>query len=369
MSSAARFEVSRRNLRETRWVDIPAAPLEPGQVRVCIERFALTSNNITYAAFGETMRYWDFWPTGNAETGCIPVWGFATVAESRCDGVAVGERLYGYWPIADEAVLTPVRVGPAGFVDGAPHRRELHPVYNQVRFTRADPAWHADREAEQALLEPLFTTSFLIDDFLADNDFFGAAQVVLSSASSKTAYGTAFCLTQRSGLAVVGLTSAGNKGFTASLGCYGRVVGYDEIGAALDAAVPTVYVDMSGSADVRRAVHGHFGERLVYSCAVGATHWDETAAGGGGERLPGAKPTLFFAPAQGKKRVADWGAAGFAQRVGAAWAAFLARAGDPAAPWLRVVDGRGHDAIAATYATLVDGRIDPRDGHMLSPAA
>jgi Protein of unknown function (DUF2855) len=367
MSSAARFEVSRRNLREAHWVDVPAAPLADGQVRVRVERFALTSNNITYAAFGEAMRYWDFYPTGNAETGCIPVWGFATVAESRCDGVAVGERLYGYWPIADTAVLTPARVGPAGFVDGAAHRRELHPVYNHVRFTRADPSWQADREAEQALLEPLFTTSFLIDDFLADNGFFGAAQVVLSSASSKTAYGTAFCLAQRPRLAVVGLTSAGNKAFTASLGCYGRVVGYDEIATALDAAVPTVYVDMSGSAEVRRAVHGHFGERLAYSCAVGGTHWDALTAGGA--KLPGPKPTLFFAPAQIKKRHADWGAAGLAQRVAAAWGAFLGRAGDPAAPWLRVVDGRGHAAIAATYATLVDGRIDPRDGHMLSPAA
>ena len=33
------------------------------------------------------------------------------------------------------------------------------------------------------------------------------------------------------------------------------------------------------------------------------------------------------------------------------------------------LEGRGHDAVAATYTTLVDGRIDPRDGHMLSPSA
>ena len=368
MASTARFEVSRRNLREARWVDAPSEPLAPGQVRVRVDRFALTSNNITYAAFGEAMRYWDFYPTGNPATGCIPVWGFATVAESLCEGVAIGERLYGYWPMADEAVLTPVRVDAAGFVDGAPHRRELHPVYNQVRFTRADSGWRADREPEQALLQPLFTTAFLIDDFLADNGFFGAAQVVLSSASSKTAYGTAFCLAQRPGLAVVGLTSEGNKAFTASLGCYTRVVGYGEVTTALDAGTPTVYVDMSGSTEVRRAVHGHFGEQLVYSCAVGGTHWDDLSAGGG-ERLPGAKPTLFFAPAQIKKRHADWGAAGLAQRIAAAWNAFLARVGDPASPWLRVVEGRGRDAVAATYATLVDGRIDPRDGHMLSPSA
>ena len=84
----------------------------------------------------------------------------------------------------------------------------------------ADPGYDAAREAEQALLRPLFMTSFLIDDFLADTGFFGARRVMLSSASSKTAYGTAFCLSLRRGspnaVKVIGLTSAGNLAFTRS---------------------------------------------------------------------------------------------------------------------------------------------------------
>ena len=44
------------------------------------------------------------------------------------------------------------------------------------------------------IVRPLFITSFMLADFLQDNAFFGARQVVVSSASSKTAYGTAFCL-------------------------------------------------------------------------------------------------------------------------------------------------------------------------------
>ena len=59
------------------------------------------------------------------------MWGFAEVVESCCDGVSVGERLYGYLPISSQVVVSPVRVKDSGFVDGAPHRRELHPVYNQ----------------------------------------------------------------------------------------------------------------------------------------------------------------------------------------------------------------------------------------------
>ena len=72
----------------------------------------------------------------------------------------------------------------------------------------------------QALLRPLFVTSWLIDDFLDDNAFFGTTAkpgvpgvMLLSSASSKTAYGTAFALAQRQGIEVVGLTSPGNLAF------------------------------------------------------------------------------------------------------------------------------------------------------------
>ena len=54
----------------------PAHPdsctLQPGQIRVKVNSFALTSNNITYAAFGDAMSYWQFWPTDDAVWGVIP---------------------------------------------------------------------------------------------------------------------------------------------------------------------------------------------------------------------------------------------------------------------------------------------------------
>jgi hypothetical protein len=86
------FTVERGNLRRAHWREAAAAPLANGQVRLRVGPFALTSNNITYAAFGDAMRYWDFFPTGDSATGCIPVWGFATVSESLADGVDEGER-------------------------------------------------------------------------------------------------------------------------------------------------------------------------------------------------------------------------------------------------------------------------------------
>ena len=223
------LQVDKTRLSHTRLHTAPATPLTSGQVRVRVESFALTANNITYAAFGDAMSYWQFWPTDDAQWGVVPVWGFGAVTESQHAGVAVGERLYGYWPMASHAVLQPDRLGPQGFADAAPHRASLHPVYNQLLRCSADPFYTPDTEAVQALLRPLYMTSWLIDDFLADNAFFGADVMLLSSASSKTAYGTAFQLAQRPGLQVVGLTSERNRAFCEGLGCYSQVLSYEQL--------------------------------------------------------------------------------------------------------------------------------------------
>jgi hypothetical protein len=372
--NAQRFWVSRSDLRQSRLVADPdapqARPLAEGEARLRIESFALTANNITYAAFGETMKYWEFFPTGDAAWGCIPVWGFAVVSESRAEGVAVGARCYGYWPMGRWLVVRPTRVRKQGFDDGAAHRAALPAVYNQVQFCAADPGYDATQEAQQALLKPLFTTSFLIDDFLADAGFFGARQVLLSSASSKTAFGTAFCLARRRGAPdaprVVGLTSSGNLDFCRSLGCYDAVLAYDTM-ATLDRETPSVYVDFAGNAELRRGVHQHFGAALRYSASVGGTHWDEL---GGGRDLPGPRPTLFFAPAQIAKRSAPppagWGPAELQARIASAWRAFMQPVNDPAAPWLRVRSAAGPQAVREACLALLDGKVDARDGLMLS---
>jgi hypothetical protein len=370
-TDARRIEVGRDDFRRVRVLADPhaptARPLADGELRLRIDRFALTANNVTYAAFGDAMHYWDFFPAADPGWGCIPVWGFADVAESRVPDLAVGERVYGYLPMGRHLVVRPERIGAHGFVDGSAHRRSLPPVYNQFSRCAADPAYDAAREAEQALLKPLFTTSFLIDDFLAREGFFGARQVLLSSASSKTAYAAAFCLARRGGaVRAVGCTSAGRIGFCRALGVYDEVRDYAELEAA-DPAVPTVFVDFAGDADFRRRVHRHFGEALRYSCSVGGTHWQ---ALGGGRDLPGPRPELFFAPTHIQRRAAPppegWGPAGLQQRLGRAWQAFVAKVTDPAAPWLVVRRVQGAEAACQALEGLLDGRVDPRDGLMLS---
>ena len=95
---------------------------------------------------------------------------------ARHEAFAPGERLYGFWPMATHAVLTPERVSAQGFTEAAAHRRALPAAYNRYLFTHADPFHRPETEAVQALLRPLHGTSWLIDDFLSDSEI-GRAHV------------------------------------------------------------------------------------------------------------------------------------------------------------------------------------------------
>lgn len=373
LSNTIDFLVRKDQLATTTLRTRPIQPLPEGLVRVSIERFALTSNNITYAAMGDAMQYWRFFPVTGEDSdapawGQIPVWGFGTVSESRHADVCVGERLYGYFPMANTVDLTPTRVTGGSFSDGAPHRAELHAVYNQYMRCAVDPFYTPDTQDIQALLRPLFITSWLIDDFLADNEFFGATKdpaqpglMLLSSASSKTAYGTAFQLAQRAGLEVVGLTSPSNVAFCESLGCYHRVLAYDQLDQ-IAPQVPSILVDFAGNAAFRKALHTHC-KGLKFSSSIGATHVSDM---GGGKDLPGPRATLFFAPAQIKKRSAEWGAQGLGQRLVQSWFTFTNAVAQSEPPWLQVQHHAGQQAVEAAYLQVLGGKGDPRVGHMLS---
>jgi hypothetical protein len=357
------FTVAKNNPQQHRWTTsaLPAHLVE-NEVVLAVDMFSFTANNVTYAVFGDRMKYWNFFPTDNATYGSIPVWGFANVVASNVEGVAVGDRFYGYFPMSTHLVVHASRVTPYSFVDTAPHRVDLPAIYNQYIRTTTDSMYRADREAEIALLRPLFATSFLLEDFLADNELFGATQVLMSSASSKTAYGTAACLSARGdNVRAVGLTSKGNVEFVKSLGCYAETATYDDV-TSLNPHVPTVYCDFAGNAELRATIHSHFGEALKYSCSIGGTHWDQL---GGARELPGPKPTLFFAPSQAKKRIGDWGAGGFQSKLTGAWDHFLTKIENPTSPWLKVVSLAGRDAIAATVNQVMSGKLDPREGHVL----
>jgi Protein of unknown function (DUF2855) len=363
------FLVNQADLKQTlvrQSVAPDAVPLAAQEILLQVEHFAFTSNNVTYAAFGKAMHYWDFFPAGpgDQEWGRIPVWGFATVTRlgsNAPEGIALGERFYGYFPMSSYVVLTPGKLNASGFADVAPHRAHLNAVYNKYRRCSTDASYRQQSEAQQMLLQPLFMTGFVIDDFLADNAFFGASQVVLSSASSKTSYSTAFQLRQRKDITLIGLTSAANTVFVNGLGCYDQVLTYEEI-SHISTAHKSVYVDMAGNAKLRLAVHSHLQDALTYSCSVGGTHWDSLSTRGQGGAIPGPKPTLFFAPAQIGKRLSEWGPKELQQRMDTAWLAFLPQLDD----WMHVSTGQGEQAVSAVYQDMLAGRAAADQGYILS---
>lgn len=353
------FEVRRDDLHETRFVESdPPEPAE-GEAVLSVSRFGLTANNVTYAVFGDAMNYWNFFPTEGG-WGRMPVWGFADVAASAHGDVEVGKRVYGYYSASSHLVVRPGRGDQTGFFDSAEHRAGLPVVYNHYVYTDADPNYEERFEAEQMLLRPLFATSFLLDDQVAESDFFGAEQVVLSSASSKTALAAAFLIARRQGPEVVGLTSRSRVGFVDDTGTYGRVVSYDDLGGLADR--PTVYLDFAGDAELRGRVHGHFGESLAHSYMIGMTHWDRMDAGDGD--LPGPEPEFFFAPDRAAKRSDEWGGAGLRKRIADAWAPFV----EWSTGWLEVRRGEGPEAVEGAYREMLEGRVDPALGHVLTLA-
>lgn len=363
------FIVRRDRLSEFRRVAQPRAALSDGTVELSVDRFAFTANNITYGVVGDLAGYWKFFPTDVEGFGCLPVWGFGTVTRSKHVGVREGQRFYGYYPMATHLVVTPGKVGGPGFPEASPHRAELPGIYNRYALTTADPAYRAEDEPLIMLYRPLFGTAFFIDDFLAENECFGAEAIVFASASSKTAYSTAFLLSERrkrgAPITTVGLTSRGNRGYLEKLGVYDEIIGYDALDA-LDAlkARPAVYFDMAGSGVVTRAVHEKLGARLAKSFMVGATHWSEGR--GAPSTLPGPEPEWFFVGPIMEQRTKELGPQELQQRVGAAWQNFATRLRAPGSEWLKIVEARGPAAVEQVYAAAVAGGLRPQEGHILS---
>lgn len=354
------FLVARDDPRSCRFAD--GEPPEPadGEALLRVESFGLTSNNVTYALLGDDLGYWRFFPAAEG-WGKLPVWGFAEVAKSRAAALDEGVRVFGYLPLSTQLVVVPDRVDRRGFVDAAPHRAGLPSAYQGYRSTADDPAYDPDREGEQIIFRPLFYTSFLIDDLLAEEGCFGADSILVSSASSKTALIAAFLLRRRGGPELVGLTSPGNADFVRRTGVYDQVALYGEVESL--ARRRAVYVDLSGDAAVRGAVHARFGELLAHSAAVGMTHWDRIGPPRGSD-LPGPTPQFFFAPDRVRQRSAEWGPAELEARVTAAWGPFV----EWTQSWLQVRRAAGPEAVRTTYLELLDGRTDPAVGHVLSLA-
>jgi len=353
--------VRKTALTEAVLAELPLAPLGEGAVRLQIESFSVTANNVTYAVVGDGFKYWDFFPAPEG-FGIVPMWGHARVIESRHPDIAVGERVYGYLPMASHLDVLPGRLSAGGFSDTAAHRQPMSPVYNSYTRLAADPEHDPAREAERMIFGPLFRTGFLIEYFLRGEGWFGAEQLVVTSASSKTAMGLA-CVARQTSPQVkrIGLTSTGNVGFVEASGLYDEVVAYDDLDRL--AVVRSVSVDFAGNADLLARIHRHFDAALAHSMLVGATHIEARSVFGKSEPLPGPKPALFFAPDHAVAFSKMYGAKDGGKLVAAAWRKFL----EAAEGTIAIERHHGLDAARGVFTAMVAGQIDPAKGIVIEP--
>ncbi|WP_241659820.1 DUF2855 family protein [Sphingomonas glacialis] len=326
-----------------------------GEVLLQVEAFALTANTVTYAVVGATVGYWNFFSAPEG-WGVVPAWGFARVVASRCPEIAVGERVYGFMPMASHLIVMPGKIGRGLFRDMAPHRQPMSVVYNQYRRLGAELPATPEREALRMLFEPLFLTSFLIEDALRRADFHGGESVVLTSASSKTALGTAYVLRERSpGVQRIGLTSAANRAFVEGTGLYDTVLAYD----AIETLAPTgssVLIDFAGDAALLEAVYAQVAGRIAACLRVGVTHYD---AGTAAVAPLDPKPVWFFAPDAATTLIGEIGQDAFNVAVAAQWDGFV----ELAAGLVQVVEETGIDALQRIWRLQVAGQAKPDIGY------
>ena len=358
MTQCTELWVDLKQLSKTRVVTDELPPLEDGEVLVAIDKFGITAMNLQYARARPNVSYWGF-PT-EGEWCKVPAWGYADVLKSNCAEVPVGERVYGFFPMASHAVLRPGHVREDEFVDITERRQKVPETYNRYRRTGAESEVLRAMEVERCLMFPLLLTAFMLYDYLLDNNFFGAGQVLISSASSKTGIGLAQLLRDDDQVDqhIVGLTSAANVAFVDKLGSCRQTVAYGDE-SQIDRTLPAAYVDMSGNSDVRSALHHLLQDNMKVSLMVGNTHWEQQGDTGD---LPGALPETFFAPGHVLKREAEWGPGVIMDK---GWDACVELApklqATLAVEWIKTADD-----LADIWNDLIDNKVSPDRGLMVS---
>jgi hypothetical protein len=188
------LEVDRGKWADTRIVSQTIdTKLAQNEVLLQVDRLALTANNISYASSGDSLGYWKFFPAEGG-WGRVPAMGWANVVASAHPDVAVGERVWGFFPMGTHLKILAGKVSPQSFCDVSPHRDGLAPVYAQFDRASANPIYEEAREDQDSLVRGLFMTSWLVEDFLEVNDFFGASSCLITSASSKTSIALGHCV-------------------------------------------------------------------------------------------------------------------------------------------------------------------------------
>ncbi len=323
-------------------------PLRAGEVRLAVERLAITNSTACYARLRDSpMRFLDVFPAPEG-LARVPAWGFARVVESRHPRVAVGGRYFGFLPMSTHHVIKPT-VRNGGLFDATPGRDFLHDWYRVYETAVPD-----ELDDRKALLHPLFPASFTLAEFVAEQH---VAEVLITSASSKVAIGLAEELRRRGGVRATGVTSAGHEPFVTGLGQYDSVVCYDGI-SHLAPDRPVMLVDLTNSVELIEEFYRVIAGRLAATVLVGFTHPRVITTP---PPLADPVPLHFFAPAMEQRQIGREGGGSYRRRYEEAEGRFVAGS----AAWLTTRRSHGPVALADTLRLALSGEQSPTVGDIL----
>ncbi len=357
------FIVHRQDVTQSDFLTISTTPPQSGEVLVRIEKFGLTSNNVTYAALGDSLPYFKFFPVPDdaraEEWGCLPVWGIGQIIQSNVPDLQEGTRLYGFFPAASYITMKSATTTTTGFRVDRPGIPPNFGFYNLYNLTQLDPFYLADQEDLMIVLRPVFLTGLLLADYLKVNDFRQAEAVLISSAASKTSYGLASALRNNGRCEVIGLASANSQPFAEKMQVYDRVIKYEDI-PNLPPTLTAVYVDIAGSIPVRDQLANQLGDGLKLVLGVGMTHWKD-ASFSKPNVSSGVESEVFFAPGWIARRQKEAGKA-FLDQLDHGWQTQMANANH----YFKVVSHSGKFALQESFMELTQNRNKPEEALVLS---
>lgn len=394
MSKAPRIMVATKRKRKTETVilrdELPA--LEKGEIRICVDKFGLSTNNMFYAQMGDApfLKFFDVYPLeGDNDLVNVPAWGLGTVIESENPEFSVGERYRGFYHMTNVVQMN-AKPSSDGLVAIGGNRDKLNKAYNRfikVSDGPASPFTGAGSKPDLAMVSaPGALSGFVIYELLRMKQYYGCNGVVLTSASSKLSLATAVCLQEerknRSLKKVIGYTSAANAEFVQSTGLYNEVLTYDKT-LPSDKELQLIMIDVAGDA----AIFKRNKKRIKKALAVGATHSSAKAStfaafgpSGVVKMLSGMvapksvatwvddkldpKLEMFFAPTVMTALADKFGKETFEKMGDAALNKFVDAAIDN--DWITVVRGEDPEAVQASYERIFRGKLPPSEAVILS---
>ena len=82
--------------------------LVAGEICVRVDKIAMTANSISYGFAGKSglIRYLDIYPASDGFAN-LPCWGYGDIVQSSHPDITIGDRIYGFLPIASHVTMAP----------------------------------------------------------------------------------------------------------------------------------------------------------------------------------------------------------------------------------------------------------------------